>query len=189
MRALPFLLAFGVVPSSPPPPPSTPPQVVIKGVVTTSDGEHPAWFALICTRGEGAALSLQLRLADTQVSDFDFSAYEGPGARASRQPSAHLQVDQLKPPAVAVSGWYGGDADQDPVPFVFGIATTPGTPGTATAIAAALGHPGAVLTWAQNNPGPQGPPLVARFAPDATESRQITAVAAPCLPRRPGLRM
>ena len=188
MFALPFVLALGAVSASPQVPQPQPPQVVVKGVVTTDHGEHPAWFTLICTRGEGAALSLELRMADTDAPDFDFGAYEGPGARASRQPSAHLQVNQLKPPPVSVAGWYSGDGDQDPAPFVLGIATTPGRPNTATTIAAALSKPGAVLTWTQDNPGPHNPPLIARFTPDATQSQQLAMIAAPCIPRRPGLR-
>lgn len=161
-----------------------PPQVVVRGTVTTSSGEHPAWFTLICTRGTGAALSLQLTLGMDAAPDFPFDAYEGPRAPASYQASAQLQVGTQRFTPVSTSGWRSGDKDGA---FVFGIATTvPGKPGTATDVAAALGKPGAALAWTQLSNNLQIPPLAAQFAPDAPQSRALKQIAAPCLPDHSG---
>jgi hypothetical protein len=158
-----------------------PPQVVVRGTVTTNSGEHPAWFTLICTRGTGAALSLQWMLGADAAPDFPFDAYEGPRAPASYQPSAQLQVGSQRFEPAAVSGWFSGERDGA---FVFGIATTvPGKPGTATDVAAALGKPGVTLRWTQLSNNLQTLPLVAEFTPDAKQSRALEQIAEPCLPR------
>jgi hypothetical protein len=171
------LVLFGAAWAAPP----EPPQVVVRGSVTTNSGEHPAWFTLICTRGSGAALSLQLTVGTDAAPDFPFDAYEGPRAPASYQPSAQLQVGAQRFEPVAVAGWLSGERDGA---FVFGIATTvPAKPGTATDIAAALGKPGVTLRWTQLSNNLETPPLAAQFAPDAQQSRALERVAAPCLPR------
>jgi hypothetical protein len=159
-----------------------PPQVVVRGTVTTNSGEHPAWFTLICTRGSGAALSLQLTLGADAAPGFPFDAYEGPRAPASYQPSAQLQVGSQRFEPAAVAGWFSGERDGA---FVFGIATAvPGKPGTTTEVAAALGKPGVTLRWTQLSNNLQTPPLAAAFTPDAQQSRALKQVAAPCLPTR-----
>lgn len=161
-----------------------PPQVVVRGSVTTSSGERPAWFTLICTRGTGAALSLQLTLGMDAAPDFPFDSYEGPRAPASYLPSAQLQVGTQRFAPVATSGWRSGERDGT---FVFGIATTvPGKRNTATEVAAALGKSGATLTWTQLSNNLQLPPLAAQFAPDAQQSRALKQIAAPCLPDHSG---
>lgn len=161
--------------------PSGPPQVVLHGTVTTESGEHPAWFMLMCTQGSGGALSLQLSLVGDTAPGFPFDAFEGPRAPASFQPSAELRVGQQSFAQVAVSGWYGGDG---PGVFVFGIAAAPGQHNAATGVAAALSKPGVTFTWIQNSGNAQTPPLMAKFTPDATQSRALQRIAAPCLPHR-----
>ncbi|GLQ95850.1 hypothetical protein [Dyella mobilis] len=156
-----------------------PPLVTVHGTVTTASGDHPAWFTLICTRGTGAALSMQLALGMEAAPDFPFDAYEGPRAPASFQPSARLQVATHRFAPVPVSGWRSGERDGA---FVFSIATVPGKRGTATDVAAALGEPGETLTWAQSSNDAQTPPLVAQFTPDARQTLALKRAAAPCLP-------
>jgi hypothetical protein len=157
-----------------------PPQVVVRGTVTTSSGEHPAWFTLICTRGTGAALSLQWMLGADAAPDFPFDAYEGPQAPASSTPSARLQVGAQRFAPAAVAGWFSGEKDGA---FVFGLATVmPSKHNTATDVAAALGKPGVTLTWTQLSNNLQTPPLVAQFAPNAAQSHALAQIAAPCLP-------
>lgn len=161
-----------------------PPQVVVRGTVTTSSGEHPAWFTLICTQGTGAALSLQLTLGMDAAPDFPFDAYEGPRAPASYQASARLQAGTQRFAPVSTSGWRSGERDGA---FVFGIATTvPGKPGTVTEVAAALSKPGVTLTWTQLSNNLQTPPLAAQFAPDTQQSRALKQIASPCLPDHSG---
>jgi hypothetical protein len=162
--------------------PSGPPQVTVHGTVTTSTGEHPAWFTLICTQGAGAALSLQLMLSTDSAPDFPFDAFEGPRAPASYQPSAQLQVDDRRFAPAAVAGWLSGDVNGA---FVFGIATAPGSNTAATQVAAALGNPGIHLTWIQLSDNIQTPPLSATFVPDITQSKALRQIAAPCLPGHP----
>jgi hypothetical protein len=177
--SLPLLWLAATSPSAMP---SEPSEVVVRGTVVTASGEHPAWFTLICTRGSGAALSLQLTLGADAAPDFPFDAYEGPRAPASYQPSAQLQVGAQRFESVAVAGWFSGERDGA---FVFGIATAaPGKPGTATEVAAALGKPGVTLRWTQLSNNLQTPPLAAAFTPDAQQSRALKQIAAPCLPLR-----
>jgi hypothetical protein len=160
---------------------SEPPQVVLRGTVTTSSGEHPAWFTLICTQGTGAALSMQLMLGTDAAPDFPFTAFEGPRAPGSFQPSAQLQVGKQRFAPTTVAGWFSADRQGA---FVFGIATAvPSKPGTATDVAAALGHVGATLRWTQLSNNLQTPPLAAQFTLDAQQSRALKQIAAPCLPR------
>ncbi|HUB90527.1 MAG TPA: hypothetical protein VMA74_12455 [Dyella sp.] len=160
---------------------SEPPQVVLHGTVTTSSGEHPAWFTLMCTQGHGGALSLQLALVADTAPGFPFDAYEGPGAPASHQPSAELRVGQQSFASVPAAGWYGGDG---PGMFVFGIATTPGQRNAITGAVAALSKPGLTLTWIQNSNNLQTPPLMGRFVLDEKQSHALQRIAAPCLPHR-----
>jgi hypothetical protein len=157
--------------------PSQPPQVIVRGTVTTSSGEHPAWFTLICTQGAGGALSLQLALGTASAPDFPFDAFEGPRAPASYQPSAQLQVGTQRFAAVSVAGWLSGDRDGA---FVFGVATTH-KHDTVTAIAAALSKPGMTLSWTQSGNNLQTPPLLARFTPDVQQAHALSNVVAPCL--------
>ncbi|RDS85400.1 hypothetical protein [Dyella psychrodurans] len=163
--------------------PSGPPQVTVHGTVTTSTGEHPAWFTLICTQGNGAALSLQLMLSVDSAPDFPFDAFEGPRAPASYQPSAQLQAGDRRFAPAAVAGWRSGDVDGA---FVFGITSAPGNATTATQVAAALGKPGVKLTWIQLSDNIQTPPLSATFAPDDAQSKALKQIAAPCLSSHPG---
>ena len=160
---------------------SEPPQVVLHGTVTTESGEHPAWFTLMCTRGSGGALSMQLALVADTAPGFPFDAYEGPDAPASHQPSAELRVEHQSLASVPVAGWYGGDG---PGMFVFGIATTPGQRNAIARAVAALSKPGVTFTWIQNSGNVQTPPLMAQFTPDATQSLALQRIAAPCLPHR-----
>jgi hypothetical protein len=181
MRRYSLLLWLSLVPGIVFALPPEPPQVVVRGTVTTDSGEHPAWFTLICTQGAGGALSLQLTLGIDSAPGFPFDAYEGPQAPASYQPSAQLRVGKQRFAPATVAGWRSGDVDGA---YVFGIATEPGRRNTATGVAAALGKPGATLTWVQVSGNLQTPPLVAQFAPDAMQSRALKTIAAPCLPGR-----
>jgi hypothetical protein len=156
-----------------------PPLVTVRGTVTTASGDHPAWFTLICTRGSGAALSLQWTLGMDAAPGFPFEAYEGPRAPASYPPSAQLQVGSQRFAPAAVAGWRSGEREGA---FVFGIASVPGKRDVATGVAAALGQPGATLTWTQSGNNLQTPPLVAQFAPDAQQTLALKRAAAPCLP-------
>ena len=159
---------------------SEPPQVVLHGTVTTESGEHPAWFTLMCTQGSGGALSLMLGVIRDTAPNFPFDAYEGPGAPASFQPSAQLRIRQQSFKSVAVSGWYSGD---NPDMFVFASSAPARQRKTVTAIASALGKSDDTITWIQNSNNVQTPPLVAQFAPDAAQRRELQRIAAPCLPR------
>lgn len=176
-----LLLCLGLVTNMLGATPSAPPQVVLHGTVTTESGEHPAWFTLMCTQGSGGALSLQLSLMSETAPGFPFDAFEGPRAPASFQPSAELRAGKQSLGQIAVSGWYGGDG---PGVFVFGIATTPGQHNTAANAAMALSKPGVTFTWIQNSGNAQTPPLVAQFVPDAVQERELSRIAAPCLPHR-----
>jgi hypothetical protein len=158
-----------------------PPQVTVRGQVTTSSGEHPAWFTLICAQGQGAALSLQFTLGTDAAPGFPFDAYEGPGAPAAELPSALLQVDQQRFAPTQVAGWLSGDQEGA---FVFGIATLARKQSTATDIAVALGTPGVTLRWTQSGNNLQTAPLVGEFVPDAQQSRELARIAAPCLPKQ-----
>ena len=162
--------------------PSGPPQLTVRGTVTTSTGEHPAWFTLICTQGTGAALSLQLMLSIDSAPDFPFDVFEGPRARASYQPSAQLQVGAQRFAPSAVAGWHSGEVEGA---FVFGIASAPGSATTAVQAAAALGSPGVKLIWIQLSDNPQTPPLAATFAPDDAQHRALARIAAPCVASHP----
>lgn len=159
--------------------PSGPPQVTVHGTVTTSTGDHPAWFTLICTQGRGGALSLQLMLSLDSAPDFPFDAFEGPRAPASYQPSARLQVGDRTFAPAAVAGWRSGDVDGA---FVFGIASVSGSRNVTTQIAAALSKPGVTLTWVQLSDNIQTPPLAAKFTPNVAQSNAFKRIAAPCLP-------
>lgn len=161
---------------------SGPPQVTVHGTVSTSTGEHPAWFTLICTQGSGAALSLQLMLSVDSAPDFPLDAFEGPRAPASYQPSAQLQIDGQRFAPTAVAGWRSGDVDGA---FVFGIAAAPRSTTTAVQVAAALGKPGVKLTWIQLSDNIQTPPLAATFTPDDAQSRALARIAAPCVAGHP----
>lgn len=162
--------------------PSTPPQVVVRGTVTTGNGEHPAWFTLICTQGNGGALSMQLMLGTESAADFPFDAFEGPHAPASSEASATLKVGHQSFSPTAVAGWYSGDVNGA---FVFGIASAPGSHATINRVAAALDQPGITLRWIQLGNTIQTPPLVAQFTLDAAQALALKQVAAPCLPRTP----
>jgi hypothetical protein len=161
------------------------PSVAIAGRLETSTGERPARFTLMCTTGSGGALSLTLRVDPTGLSDFNFDVYEGPGAPAAADPSAHLQVGNLKAPAARVAGWYGDESTQGPLPFTFGIASDAGKQGTAATIAVALAETGAELSWTQDNPVKGGKPLVGHFSLSRDESARVARIAAPCLPATP----
>ncbi|WP_266171508.1 hypothetical protein [Dyella subtropica] len=161
--------------------PTLPFQVSINGSIRTSAGEQPATLTVICAEGKGGALSLQLRLPGTQLTDYDLDAYEGPGAPAAQKPSAHLQIGNLHPVA-KVGGWYTNDQADGPLLFVFGIASMSGQSGTAAMVVRALGRTAASLRWTQDNPQPRGQPLIASFSPTPEESAQIARISAPCLP-------
>jgi hypothetical protein len=109
--------------------PATSAQVLLHGTVTTERGEHPALFSLSCTTGAGGALSLQLAVLRDSAPVFPFDAFEGPGAPASRLPSAALQAGKQGYASLAVAGRISGD---DPDMFVFGIAAAPGKRNTVT---------------------------------------------------------
>jgi hypothetical protein len=159
---------------------TSPPQVVVHGTVTTSSGDHPAWFSLMCTQGAGGALSAQLMLVAESAPDFPFDAFEGPRAPASFQPSATLKVGDQSFASSAVAGWYSGDM---PGAFVFGIASTPGSLAAINQVAAALSKPGATLDWVQQSNNFQTPPMIAHFALDAAQTSTLKRIASPCLPR------
>ncbi|WP_284322436.1 hypothetical protein [Dyella acidisoli] len=179
MRKRWLLLCLGLVFSTSVMSQQQPPQVILHGTVTTESGEHPAWFTLMCTQGSGGALSLQLSLMSETAPGFPFDAFEGPRAPASFQPSAELRAGNQSFGQIAVSGWYGGDG---PGVFVFGMATTPGQHNAAASAAMALSKPGMTFTWIQNSGNAQTPPLVAQFVPDAAQRRELSRIAAPCLP-------
>jgi hypothetical protein len=160
--------------------PASPSQVVMHGNVTTSSGDHPAWFTLMCTQGAGGALSVQLMLSAESAPDFPFDAFEGPRARASFQPSATLKVGNQSFAPSTVAGWYSGDM---PGAFVFGVASEPRSSAPLNQAAAAMSKPGATLTWVQLSNNMQTPPLVAHFAPDASQTSLLKRIASPCLPR------
>jgi hypothetical protein len=177
-----LLLGLVLIPAIAAALPSEPPQITMHGTVTTSTGDHPAWFTLVCTQGAGAALSLQLMLSTDSAPDFPFDAFEGPRAPASYQPSAQLQIGDRRFAPAAVAGWRSGDVDGA---FVFGIASPPASDTTATQVAAALGNAGIKLTWIQLSDNMQTPPLSATFAPDAAQSKALKRIAAPCLAGHP----
>jgi hypothetical protein len=158
---------------------ASPPQVVLHGTVTTGSGDHPAWFTLICTQGAGGALSIQLMLEAESATDFPLDAFEGPRAPASFQPSASLKVGHQSFSPMAVAGWYSADMRGA---FVFGIAAMPGISATLNQVAAALSKPGATLDWVQQSNTIQTPPMVAHFAPDASQISTLKRVTSPCLP-------
>lgn len=159
---------------------ASPPQVVVHGTVTTSSGDHPAWFTLMCTQGAGGALSVQFMLIAETAPDFPFDSFEGPRAPASFRPSATLKVGHRSFASSAVAGWYGGDM---PGAFVFGIASTPGSSAAINQVAAALSKPGATLDWVQQSNNFQTPPILAHFAPNAAQTSLLKRIASPCLPR------
>jgi hypothetical protein len=159
---------------------ASPPQVVLHGTVTTSSGDHPAWFTLMCTQGTGGALSVQLMLDAESAPDFPFDAFEGPRAPASFQPSARLKVGHQSFAPAAVAGWYSADMRGA---FVFSIASIPGTSATLNQVAAALSKPGATLDWVQQSNNIQTPPMIAHFAPDASQISTLKRITSPCLPR------
>jgi hypothetical protein len=163
-----------------------PAQLILQGIVSTTgerNVEHPAWFVLMCTRGAGAALSLQLKVDQSSAPHFDFDAFEGPDAPASRLPSAHLQVNDIAQAPTAVSGWWSGETNETTHRFVFGVATTLGKRGPITKMIYALEQPDAVLAWVQDSADVHAPSLHARFTLDATQRKQLQTLAAPCLPR------
>jgi hypothetical protein len=159
---------------------ASPPQIVVHGTVTTSSGDHPAWFTLMCTQGSGGALSVQMMLVAESAPDFPFDAFEGPRAPASFQPSATLKVGHQSFASSAVAGWYSGDM---PGAFVFGIASKPGSSAPINQVAAALGKSGAALDWVQQGNNFQTPPMIAHFALDAAQTSTLKRIASPCLPR------
>jgi hypothetical protein len=156
------------------------PQVVVHGTVTTSSGDHPAWFTLMCTQGTGGALSVQFMLAADSAPDFPFDAFEGPRAPASFKPSAVLKVENRSFTPLAVGGWFGADM---PDAFVFGMASSPGRSATLNQVAAARGKQGATLDWVQQSNNVQTPPIIGHFAPDASQTTALKRMASPCLPR------
>jgi hypothetical protein len=157
------------------------PQVVVHGTATTSTGDHPAWFTLMCTQGKGGALSMQLMLAADSAPDFPFDAFEGPGAPASFRPSAVLKVGNQSSAPSKVSGWFSADM---PGAFAFGIATGTRSSAPLNHVALALSKPGATLEWVQQSNNIQTPPIVAHFAPDAAQTSALKHIASPCFPRR-----
>lgn len=157
------------------------PQIIVHGTVTTSSGDHPAWFTLMCTQGTGGALSMQLMLVADSAPGFPFDAFEGPRAPASFQPSAVLKVGSRSFAASAVAGWYSGDM---PGAFVFGIASAPRSSAAINQVAVALGQSGAALEWVQQSNNIQVPPLVAHFVLDAAQIGAWKRIASPCFPRR-----
>ena len=154
-----------------------PAQVTLQGSVTTGSGEHPAWLLLMCTRGRGGALSMQLTVPTNAAADFPFDAYEGPRAPASAQPSARITVDRTVFAKLAVGGWYSADMHDA---FVFGVASPQQQRGTLAKIAAAFSHRHSTLRWAQNGMGIQTPPLIATFTPDEKQSAAIATLVRPC---------
>jgi hypothetical protein len=180
MKRRALLLGFLLVPGWAAAQSALPPQVVLHGTVTTSSGDHPAWFTLMCTQSAGGALSMQLMLMAQSAPDFPFDAFEGPRAPASFQPSATLKVDHQSFAPSAVAGWYSGDMQGA---FVFGIASAPGSSETANRVAAALSKPGATLDWVQQSNNFQTPPMMAHFALDAAQTNLLKRIASPCLPR------
>jgi len=172
--ALPTLLAAA---------PSGPPQLTLQGRIHTEHGEQPTQLTVICTQGKGGALSLHLRVPGEHLATFDLDAYEGPGAPASRHPTAHLEVGGKRLPAAKVGGWYTNDGADEPLYFLLGLSSSAGQAGTAASAARALGKAGATLRWIQDNPKPGGPPLVAEFRPMPEDNARVASLTAPCLPR------
>lgn len=175
-----LLLSLLLVPGWAPAQSTSLPQVVLHGTVTTSSGDHPAWFTLMCTQGAGGALSVQLMLNAESAPDFPFDAFEGPRAPASFQPSATLKIGHQSFAPAAVAGWYSADMRGA---FVFGIASMPGASATLNQVAAALSKPGATLDWVQQSNNIQTPPMIAHFAPDPAQLSTLKHIASPCLPR------
>lgn len=175
------LLAFPIMLSAAP---LDPPQVTLRGTIHTGQGDRPAQLKLVCTQGNGGALTLQLWLPGERLADFDLDAYEGPGAPAAQRASAHLRMGDRQLPAAKVGGWYTSEVADAPLSFVFGLSSLAGRAGTAASAAQALGKNGVALQWTQDNPKSGGQPLSASFNPSAAESAQIARVTAPCLPRR-----
>lgn len=181
VRPLLALLAFPVILAAMP---IDPPRVTVRGHIQTGQGDRPAQLTLVCTQGNGGALTLQLWLPGERLADFDLDAYEGPGAPAAQRASAHLRIGDQQLPAAKVGGWYTSEPADAPMSFVFGLSRLARQTGTAASAARALGKNGATLQWTQDNPKPGGQPLNASFSPSASESAQIARITAPCLPRR-----
>jgi hypothetical protein len=156
-------------------------SIKVDGQVDTPAGTRPARLVLACSRATEpnttGALSIELRLDPSAITGFGFDDYEGPGAPASRTPSARLTLGTLAGGPFTVAGWYS----QDKL-FNFGISVVARTPGPVTQFAPALTTSDAPLVWSQPGATAAQPTLTAYFQLNASQRAAWATAIVPCLP-------